>query len=398
MGCLCDAQDGFRRGRSTLRPVTRLQNFLARVDKTHILSVDIRRAFDMAEPRLATSYLSRIGIPDAVSSFFVSQLDGSQTYVWSAYGWTDRVQVRRGTRQGGVESPLLFLLLVDPILHILERELQYDFVTTPVPTPGDPELITKVEVSSGVEFLEAAGHCVLANQDRECFPVWKVDWDPFKTGVQGAGAIIVNDGQERVEVGPESAPVILGQLKSLSSKTGVTCSIQEAVALRRPAGGARERPGFLGGYADDLLIGHKCDAFLRRLIKELSSFYATIGCEISFKKSWWMTVCKCRRNCACQGPPDTGGLKAVPKGGFITYLGFRIYDNGRFAAGRDLLQTFHDAVVLLPGSNMSSTWAARFVCGILGGWMFYYGGLAEIGRHPRPFIKMLIEFLARNLT
>eukprot|EP00665_Eupelagonemidae_sp_cell47_P013341 gene13341-biopygen529 len=154
MGCLCDAQDGFRRGRSTLRPVTRLQNFLARVDRTHILSVDIRRAFDMAEPRLATSYLSRIGIPDAVSSFFVSQLDGSQTYVWSAYGWTDRVQVRRGTRQGGVESPLLFLLLVDPILHILERELQYDFTTTPVPTPGDPEQVSKVEVSADSQYAQ----------------------------------------------------------------------------------------------------------------------------------------------------------------------------------------------------------------------------------------------------
>eukprot|EP00660_Eupelagonema_oceanica_P019093 gene19093-biopygen18264 len=51
MGCLSPTQAGFRRGRSTLATVARLQSFLVRSQKAHMLSVDVRRAFDLAEPR-----------------------------------------------------------------------------------------------------------------------------------------------------------------------------------------------------------------------------------------------------------------------------------------------------------------------------------------------------------
>eukprot|EP00664_Eupelagonemidae_sp_cell27_P010339 gene10339-5777_t len=123
LGCLSDMQDGFRRGRSTLATVARLQTYLRRLQKAHLLSVDLRRAFDLAEPRLALDYLQRIGVPPMLTSYLRAQLEGSTTQVWTAYGWTASIPVNRGTRQGGVESPLLFTLLVDPILHILHRKL-----------------------------------------------------------------------------------------------------------------------------------------------------------------------------------------------------------------------------------------------------------------------------------
>ena len=66
IGCLCDAQDGFRKGRSTLNCVSRLETLLASGKLTHLLSIDARRAFDLVEPRLATSYLTRIGVPAMV--------------------------------------------------------------------------------------------------------------------------------------------------------------------------------------------------------------------------------------------------------------------------------------------------------------------------------------------
>ena len=53
LGCLCNLQDGFRPGRSTLSAVARLQTYLRRAQKCHLMSVDLRRAFDLAEPRLA---------------------------------------------------------------------------------------------------------------------------------------------------------------------------------------------------------------------------------------------------------------------------------------------------------------------------------------------------------
>ena len=129
LGCLSPAQDGFRKGRSTFHPAGRLQALLARMQSLNLVGVDARRAFDLCEPRLALDYLGRIGVPPELCTFLRAQLDGSTTRVWTAFGWTQDIPVGRGTRQGGVESPLLFLLLVDPLLHVLEKARQQQSTT-----------------------------------------------------------------------------------------------------------------------------------------------------------------------------------------------------------------------------------------------------------------------------
>eukprot|EP00660_Eupelagonema_oceanica_P000853 gene853-15523_t len=97
MGCLCDDQSGFRRDRSATDPVSQLQNWITELagnrgdTGAHILSLDIKRAFDMCEPRLATKYLSRIGVPDALCDLLIAQLDGSTTQVMSAFGMSQEI-------------------------------------------------------------------------------------------------------------------------------------------------------------------------------------------------------------------------------------------------------------------------------------------------------------------
>eukprot|EP00662_Eupelagonemidae_sp_cell21_P058346 gene58346-biopygen18669 len=151
MGCLCPLQDGFRRGRCTLDTVSRLQSWLAEGEESHLLSADIRRAFDLCEPRLAVKYLERIGVPPSLCSFLIAQLDGSSTRVWTAYGFTppleeDPIPINRGTRQGGVESPLLFILLIDPILHVLRSELAVSFEEGRVPQPEGESVEPQLQV------------------------------------------------------------------------------------------------------------------------------------------------------------------------------------------------------------------------------------------------------------
>eukprot|EP00662_Eupelagonemidae_sp_cell21_P052048 gene52048-41197_t len=106
----------------------------------------------------------------------------------------------------------------------------------------------------------------------------------------------------------------------------------------------RDAPGFLGGYADDLMIGHERSPFLKELFRMLERFYRVIGCTISKAKSWWMAV-------NCDSPVDVAGLRRVEKGGELVYLGFRVCDNGTLRPGKSVIRTFRTAVAMLPGGS-----------------------------------------------
>jgi hypothetical protein len=70
--------------------------------------------------RLVERYLSRIGVPQQIIAFFLEQMDGATMKVRSAFGDTKAIRVKRGTRQGAIESPLLFICMLDPLLHVLK--------------------------------------------------------------------------------------------------------------------------------------------------------------------------------------------------------------------------------------------------------------------------------------
>ena len=84
--------------------------------------VPLARAFDTVDVRLVRPYLNRIGVPPAVTEIFLQQSSGARNKVRCAFGDTEEFEVQRGTRQGAIESPLFFLLLIDPLLHVLDNQ------------------------------------------------------------------------------------------------------------------------------------------------------------------------------------------------------------------------------------------------------------------------------------
>eukprot|EP00662_Eupelagonemidae_sp_cell21_P012137 gene12137-biopygen76423 len=334
LGCLCPLQDGFRRGRCTLDTVSRLQAWLGAGEASHLLSADIRRAFDI------------------LCSFLTSQLDGSTTRVWTAYGFTPPmdevpIAINRGTRQGGVESPLLFLLLVDPILHILKRELQVSFeqgelAKSPCITSGatvhmtghtveDDRFEVHLRSLGGELWAERTrittgdGHPDLAQHDGEqaaadvpdttFLLVEQMEWDPFVVGGRGIGRLSFN-GTWHIDIG-EDTPTpcdLLQQMANIAQQHGSSHNLQGVLHWRSKRVGARK--GFLGGYADDLMLGHKQPQWMLALFKVLGSFYAVVGCTIHEKKSFWLSV--------HTDPPSKsalGNLSVVPPKGYLEYLG-----------------------------------------------------------------------------
>eukprot|EP00662_Eupelagonemidae_sp_cell21_P002389 gene2389-27425_t len=199
--------------------------------KAEYQDVDIRRAFDLAEPRLAALYLERIGVPDSLCQFF-----------------------RRAT-----------------------------FQDVKVPLRNGP-----TRWMAGSESVE------LDPRADEMF-------------LRGAGALLINDGAQQLQVPLEGAITLLGNIRGMAEQYDVPFLPDDNVTFRG-AQAERDAPGFLGGYADDLMIGHERVPFLKELFRLLERFYRVIGCTISKAKSWWMAV-------NCDSPVEVAGLRRVEKGG-----------------------------------------------------------------------------------
>jgi hypothetical protein len=161
----------------------------------------------------------------------------------------------------------------------------------------------------------------------------------------------------------------------------MTCFSQDEFRDRAPGKGHQSR--------NSAWLGHVDDARLRALFHITTSFYKIIGCEVNMKKSKWMSV-----NCA--PPSDTAKASVVPNGGYFVYLGFRVHTDGHFSASRSPVDQMRSAVALLPGEEASGYWAAQFVAGTLGGFIFYYGAIATMSRATLRLLDQLSRRLLRR--
>ena len=82
-----------------------------------------QRAFDSVELPFAREYLDYAGMPEPVSDFFFEQLRGAQAHVVCRYGrCSDQdFDIVRGGKMGAIETPMLFICILDPLLHMLEQ-------------------------------------------------------------------------------------------------------------------------------------------------------------------------------------------------------------------------------------------------------------------------------------
>eukprot|EP00660_Eupelagonema_oceanica_P009343 gene9343-10870_t len=122
-GCLSHLQDGFRARHNASTAVSRMQAFVS-AGPCHLAGLDIQRAFDSVDLRFARHYLRRAGVPQSMIEFFFSQLDGCRAYVWSRYGRAPgdgqpSFPILRGGKMGAIETPMMFLCIVDPMIHWL---------------------------------------------------------------------------------------------------------------------------------------------------------------------------------------------------------------------------------------------------------------------------------------
>jgi ribonuclease HI len=115
---LDDAQEGFRRHRSTKRQVSKLQGLLAQQcrDKSQsvVLFLDIKNAFNAVNHRAIFSLLEAYGFNKVDVDFFRQMYSGKFFSVGNTFGESAACFLRRGVFQGDTPSPNIFNLAFDP--------------------------------------------------------------------------------------------------------------------------------------------------------------------------------------------------------------------------------------------------------------------------------------------
>ncbi len=120
-GILCDEQNGFRQGRSTIDHLgsltcvveTRMKKKLS----TFTAFIDFSKAYDRIDRNLLWHKLSRIGISGNMSSSLKSLYENVQCTVRINGHKTEWFEVGAGLKQGCILSPLLFNLFINDLVY-----------------------------------------------------------------------------------------------------------------------------------------------------------------------------------------------------------------------------------------------------------------------------------------
>ena len=122
-GLLSKVQSGFRRGRSTMDQVVRLQDAIVRHVGTHgsVLAVflDMEKAFDMVWRTGLMIKFKRLGINGRMFEWLYSFLNDRtfQVRVGTALSRTHNLE--NGTAQGTILSPLAFIVMIDDLPDVM---------------------------------------------------------------------------------------------------------------------------------------------------------------------------------------------------------------------------------------------------------------------------------------
>lgn len=115
-------QEGFRSRHSIQRQVTRLTLLIARAQNTkstaYLTLVDFQNAFNSAPHACILKVLRLLNIPDL--DIIQDLLHRSTFHSDNNVGTTANIDLTRGIKQGGVESPLIFCLFTEVLLRYLE--------------------------------------------------------------------------------------------------------------------------------------------------------------------------------------------------------------------------------------------------------------------------------------
>ena len=111
---MADHQHGFRKGRSTTIALYEIDGHITRginkrkpVDRTVLVALDLRAAFDTVNINKLLNIILASKIPKYTKRWLCSYLRGRQTYVEFRNAKSTFRKVRAGVPQGGVLSPIL---------------------------------------------------------------------------------------------------------------------------------------------------------------------------------------------------------------------------------------------------------------------------------------------------
>ncbi|KAJ3639107.1 hypothetical protein Zmor_004170 [Zophobas morio] len=122
------SQRGFRRIDGTLANLLTLESFIhgRRTAKRdyHLLSLDVRKAFDSVSQRSVVDALRAKGVNGTLLNYIQDTLMGSQTVFKVGRNSTRPIKIKRGVRQGDPLSPLLFNIVLDPLIRQINNNFK----------------------------------------------------------------------------------------------------------------------------------------------------------------------------------------------------------------------------------------------------------------------------------
>ena len=117
-------QYGFQQNKSTVHPMIHLLNEIGRAKKDGKVSVgifmDISRAFDSLSIPILIKKLEKIGIKNTELDWFKNYLSGRKQCIFLNDIKSSFLETNRGVPQGGVISPILFLIYINDLPNITE--------------------------------------------------------------------------------------------------------------------------------------------------------------------------------------------------------------------------------------------------------------------------------------
>ena len=123
-GVVSDWQQGALPGSNTGPPLTIAQQQLQRGRPNYVFSFDARKALDTSPHGALHLILRHLSVPPEVIDLPLFLHMCARLRIVTAHGLTQPVHMLRGVRQGNPESPLLYALLLEPLLRAQGHRLR----------------------------------------------------------------------------------------------------------------------------------------------------------------------------------------------------------------------------------------------------------------------------------